>query len=140
MSLRNDPDTLFCVPIRKCQLREHIVFLSEFFCRRAVIDDVRCRSARQFTKKKTNKRSSSWSLSVPFGVSGFTIVMFFSFGRRTSPIQLLFLLALFHSMGQSMTIFLNTPLYSFSSKSRTNTLFPQFVWPHIMAECGYFRN
>ena len=72
-------------------------------------------------------------------VIGLTIVIIFSLGRRTSPVQLLFLYALFQSMmGQSMTIFLNRPAYSSSTTSSTNVVFLQPVWPQIIAKLAYF--
>ena len=90
---------------------------------------------------KVKQTQQLFKFFCPVRQHGMYYSYFFSFGRRTTPIQLLFLQALFHSMvGQSMTIFSNTPWYSFSSKSRTKTLFPQFVWPHTTAECGYFGN
>ena len=39
-----------------------------------------------------------------------------------------------------MTIFSNTPWYSFLSKSKTKKVLPHPVCPVMTAECGYFGN
>ena len=72
--------------------------------------------------------SNSCSISCPSLFTWLTIVIFLSFGCCTSPIHFLFLCALFHFMvGQSITILSNTPAYSDSSKSNTNTVLPHPV-------------
>ena len=83
------------------------------------------RFTSQFIKKQ----------KAPSGITGFTIVKFLSFGLRTSPIQHLFLYALFQFIvGQSMTILSNTLIQA----NLAQILF--FVWPQIIALCGYFGN
>ena len=68
-----------------------------------------------------NILSNSCSISFQSGFIGLTIVICLSFEFFTSPTHLLFYV-LFHLMvGQSMTIFSKTSLYSNSSKVRKAT-------------------
>ena len=72
--------------------------------------------------------SNYCSISCPSLLTGFTIVILLSFGCCKSPIHFLFFYALFHFMvGQSSTIVSNTPAYSDSSKSNTNSVLPHAV-------------